>query len=78
MTSPQTAHETGDALREHPPHFVANVGRRQKFRIPAICSGPKWIYLAWTVKGDRIPPLVTTSPAGTPLGQAGVLGAPAI
>lgn len=33
-------------------------------------------YLAWSVKGDRLPPLVTTSPAGTPLAQAGVLGAP--
>jgi len=33
-------------------------------------------YLAWTVKGDRPPPLVTTSPAGTPLPQAGVLGLP--
>jgi hypothetical protein len=38
-----------------------------------------WIgmdYLAWSVKGDRLPPLVTTSPTGTPLGQAGVLGPP--
>jgi hypothetical protein len=34
-------------------------------------------YLAWSVKGDRPPPLVTTSPAGTPLFQAGVIGAPA-
>ena len=33
-------------------------------------------YLGWTVKGDRLPPMVTASPAGTPLGQAGVLGAP--
>jgi hypothetical protein len=33
-------------------------------------------YLAWTVKGDHLPPLVTASPAGTPLAQAGVLGAP--
>jgi hypothetical protein len=33
--------------------------------------------LAWTVKGDRPPPLVTTSPAGTPPAQAGVLGLPA-
>jgi hypothetical protein len=32
--------------------------------------------LAWTVKGDRLPPLVTTSPVGTPLVQAGVLGLP--
>src|SRR5262245_36483289 len=30
--------------------------------------------LAWSVKGDRLPPLVTTSPAGTPFAQAGVLG----
>ena len=33
-------------------------------------------YLAWSVKGDRLPPLVTTSPTGTPLSQAGILGAP--
>jgi hypothetical protein len=33
-------------------------------------------YLAWSVKGDRPPPLVTTSPTGTPLLQAGVIGAP--
>jgi hypothetical protein len=33
-------------------------------------------FLAWTVKGDRLPPLVTTSPVGTPLAQAGVLGFP--
>ena len=32
--------------------------------------------LAWTVKGDHPPPLVNTSPAGTPFAQAGVLGAP--
>jgi hypothetical protein len=40
--------------------------------------GQFWVgmeYLAWNVKGDRLPPLVTTSPAGTPLPQAGVLGA---
>jgi Putative beta barrel porin-7 (BBP7) len=33
-------------------------------------------YLGWSVKGDRPPPLVTTSPAGTPRIQAGVIGAP--
>src|SRR5229473_881549 len=41
--------------------------------------GQFWVgmdYLAWSVKGDRLPPLVTTSPAGTPLAQAGVLGPP--
>jgi len=33
-------------------------------------------YLLWTSKGDRLPPLVTTSPPGTPQFQAGVLGVP--
>jgi hypothetical protein len=33
-------------------------------------------YLAWTVKGDHPPPLVSASPAGTPFAQAGVLGLP--
>ena len=40
--------------------------------------GQFWVgmeYLAWSVTGDKLPPLVTTSPAGTPLPQAGVLGA---
>ncbi len=32
-------------------------------------------YIAWNVTGDRLPPLVATSPAGTPLAEAGVLGA---
>lgn len=33
-------------------------------------------YLAWSVTGDKLPALVTTSPATTPLGLAGVLGQP--
>ncbi len=33
-------------------------------------------YLAWSASGDKLPALVTTSPVGTPLGLAGVLGAP--
>lgn len=33
-------------------------------------------YLGWSAKGDRLPPMITTSPAGTPLPQAGVVGAP--
>jgi hypothetical protein len=44
---------------------------------PPVEASPFWAemdYLAWSVKGDRLPPLVTTSPAGTPLLQAGVLG----
>jgi hypothetical protein len=33
-------------------------------------------YLLWWMKGDKLPPLVTTSPAGTPVSEAGALGAP--
>jgi len=33
-------------------------------------------YLRWTVKGDKLPALVTTSPPGTPPAQRGVLGFP--
>ena len=33
-------------------------------------------YLLWWVQGQRIPALVTTSPAGTAPGQAGVMGVP--
>jgi hypothetical protein len=32
--------------------------------------------MAWRVPGSNLPPLVTTSPAGTPLANAGVLGTP--
>jgi hypothetical protein len=31
-------------------------------------------YLIWFMKGDSVPPLVTTSPAGTPQSMAGVAG----
>lgn len=40
---------------------------------------PFWVEidaLGWSVKGDRPPALLTTSPAGTPLAAAGVLGQP--
>jgi len=33
-------------------------------------------YLYWSVRGANVPPLLTTSPAGTPLAVAGVLGQP--
>ncbi len=33
-------------------------------------------YLAWWTRGQRLPPLVTTSPSGTPREDAGVLGQP--
>jgi hypothetical protein len=47
---------------------------------PCPCSGPCfWAsaeVLGWWVQGQHLPPLLTTSPAGTPVGQAGVLGLP--
>lgn len=33
-------------------------------------------FLLWAPSGDRLPPLVTASPQGTPRDQAGILGAP--
>ena len=42
-------------------------------------SGQFWAevdYLAWTVKGDKLPALVSTSAPGTTLFQAGLLGTP--
>jgi Putative beta barrel porin-7 (BBP7) len=42
-------------------------------------AGRIWVgaeYLWWAGKGDRLPPLVSSSPAGTPRAQAGVLGTP--
>jgi Putative beta barrel porin-7 (BBP7) len=46
------------------------------FEQPPYCMwfDAEYLYL-WT-KGDNLPPLVTTSPAGTVRSQAGVLGAP--
>lgn len=45
------------------------------------CGPPGWVwvgadYLLWRTAGMHVPPLVTTSPLGTPQSQAGVLGAP--
>jgi hypothetical protein len=40
-------------------------------------DGRAWVeadFLLWWMRGVHLPPLVTTSPAGTPIGQAGVLG----
>jgi hypothetical protein len=33
-------------------------------------------YLLWWTKGSHLPPLLTTSPAGTPIETAGILGEP--
>jgi hypothetical protein len=43
------------------------------------CAERWWVradYLMWWVQGNRLPPLVTTSPAGIPREAAGVLGQP--
>ena len=43
--------------------------------------GRVWVsaeYLYWQAKGANAPPLVTMSPAGTPVSQAGVLGTPGV
>jgi hypothetical protein len=40
-------------------------------------AGRLWVrgeYLLWWLKGSNLPPLVTTSPSGTPSNNAGVLG----
>lgn len=46
----------------------------------APCGPPEWLWgqvsvLAWWTKGMTLPPLVTTSPIGTPQAQAGIIGA---
>jgi hypothetical protein len=43
---------------------------------PHYCWWADAEYLHLWTKGDNLPPLVTTSPMGTPRGEAGVLGAP--
>lgn len=48
---------------------------------PAVCGPPGRVwgraeYLLWWTKGTPLPPLLTTSPPGTPLEDAGVLGRP--
>ena len=44
-----------------------------------LAPGGAWFsadYILWQLDGDYVPPLVTSSPAGTPLADAGVLGVP--
>src|SRR5262245_25821908 len=43
---------------------------------PAGCMWVNVEYLLWWAKGSPLPPLVSTSPAGTPVTSAGVLGTP--
>lgn len=57
------------------PIYADPCGRSQAYG----CNSPAYIwvrgeYLLWWTKGMDVPPLVTTSPAGTPGADAGVLG----
>ncbi len=48
-------------------------------RVPGHLTQHGWVrmeYLGWFVNGMHVPPLVTTSPAGTAQNQAGVIGDP--
>jgi hypothetical protein len=45
--------------------------------VPSLPPGQVWAeadFLVWWLRGAFLPPLVSTSPAGTPINQAGVLG----
>jgi hypothetical protein len=47
--------------------------------VPAPAGGRAWVeadFLLWWMRGTSLPPLVTGSPPGTPIAQAGVLGTP--
>jgi hypothetical protein len=47
--------------------------------VAAPAGGRAWVeadLLLWWMRGTSLPPLVTTSPPGTPIAQAGVLGTP--
>jgi hypothetical protein len=79
------AAEEVDALAEQPAaavdHRHCGTCCKPKSCCKCLCgpSGRFWIrgeYLLWWTKGDSLPPLVTTSPTGTPRPQAGVLGQP--
>lgn len=60
------------------PHW--GLGLRELFSHGGQCCGPqenfyvRAEYLMWWTDGLRLPPLITTSPNGTPRAQAGVLG----
>jgi hypothetical protein len=68
-----------ESLQTAPPCVDEDEGA--EFCGAPVCSPPGrfWLradYLMWWTNGTRLPPLVTTSPQGTPVEQAGVLGLP--
>jgi hypothetical protein len=71
-TTPESAASPGQMLAA-PPAVADWAGEGRS-------SPPEqfWVeadFLLWWVRGASLPPLVTSSPAGTPISQAGVLGA---
>jgi hypothetical protein len=85
----ESAAPTKDAVAASPAQPVSAesiTSAKEPCCVPCACECPAcgpdgrvWAdvdFLLWWVKGDHLPPLVTTSPVGTPQSQAGVLGAP--
>ena len=64
-----------DACTLDPAHgFFGCLGR-----VPGHLAQHGWVrmeYLGWFMNGMHVPPLVTTSPTGTPQAEAGVIGQP--
>jgi hypothetical protein len=61
------------------PAAAADLKPKPFLKAPPPPPSAFWIgaeYLLWSSKNDRLPPLVTTSPPGTPQNLAGVLGTP--
>jgi hypothetical protein len=67
---------TASALGQDPP-TTSNVIGDALAPQTGDSGGRMWAtgeYLMWWLRGDRLPPLVTSSPSGTPQSAAGVLG----
>jgi hypothetical protein len=89
LVGPAMSEESGPA-NQLPPPAASSVGPADGTVVyespmfgglgPAYPMGESfWVrgeYLLWRTEGGRLPPLVTTSPAGTPVAQAGVVGLP--
>jgi len=75
--------DAATAVQEGSPAASVGADDAEELCPVPICSPPGrfWLradYLMWWTSGSRLPPLVTTSPQGTPSGQAGVLPGSAI
>ncbi len=77
---PQSSTPTTVQPQEAPLPENATIDGAECCGLP-LCSPPGnyWLrteYLMWWTNGEQLPPLVTTSPQGTAMNQAGVLGQP--